>query len=305
MEDILGHQCLYYSTTNESGDLTAVLPLVRVKSLLFGHFLTSMPFLNYGGPLGNNAAVESLVQLAIDTAKSEKVDIMELRSGHELDISLPVSHRKITVMLDLPEGGEDTLWKAFNAKVRNQVRRPQKEGIEVRFGRDQIDSFFNVFSRNMRDLGTPTLSRRFFETVADTFPEDVMVGCAYYKDTPVAGGYGFRWGDEFEMTWASSLREYNRLGPNMLLYWEFIRQSIQQGIKLFNFGRCSPGVGTHKFKLQWGSRDQDLWWYELRAPGASMPSEGEGAIGMGPKIWSKLPLPVATALGPQVIRFIP
>ena len=52
MENALGHETLYLSATDETGSLTGVLPLVRVKSRLFGHFLVSMPFLNYGGPLG-------------------------------------------------------------------------------------------------------------------------------------------------------------------------------------------------------------------------------------------------------------
>jgi lipid II:glycine glycyltransferase (peptidoglycan interpeptide bridge formation enzyme) len=211
------------------------------------------------------------------------------------------------VLLDLPAGDPDGLWKGFDAKVRSQVRRPQKEGVTIRFGRDQVGAFFRVFSHHMRDLGTPTQSRQFFENIAATFPQEVVwFGCAYLGERPIACGCGFRWGHEFEMTWASALREFNRTAPNMLLYWAFMERATREGLTTFNFGRCSPGGGTHRFKLQWGSREEPLWWYGLaRREGISTPSPDDGAYAWGPRVWRRLPVRVATAIGPRIVRFIP
>lgn len=305
MERVLKHECLYLSATTADGTLAGVLPLVRVKSALFGHYLVSMPFVNYGGPLGSDEAVIALTQHAARLAKEQEVKMLELRSRVSLPIDLPVSHRKITVVLDVPPGGADVLWKGFDAKVRSQVRRPQKEGVIVKFGLDQVEPFFAVFSEHMRDLGTPTQPRALFEAIAETFPDEVTFGCAYRAGRPIACGCGFLWNTEFEITWASSLRAYNKISPNMLLYWEFMQQSISAGATMFNFGRCTPNGGTHKFKRQWGTRDEPLWWYEQRAAGATTPAEGHGALGLAPRIWQRLPLPVATALGPHIVRFIP
>jgi serine/alanine adding enzyme len=305
MERALGHDCPYLYATETDGAVVGVLPLVRVKSVLFGHYLVSMPFLNYGGPLGRDDAIAALSQHAAQLAVAQRVKVLELRSRIPLPISLPVSHRKITVLMDIPAGGADALWKGFDAKVRSQIRRPQKDGITVRFGADQVSPFFDVFAHHMRDLGTPVQSRALFEAIAATFPDNATFGCAYHNDRAVAGGCGFHWGDEFEMTWASALRAYNKSSPNMLLYWEFMKLAAEAGVTTFNFGRCTPDGGTHKFKRQWGTRDEPLWWYEQRAPGASTPSEGHGAIGWGPRVWRKLPLPVATTIGPHIVRFIP
>jgi hypothetical protein len=108
------------------------------------------------------------------------------------------------------------------------------------------------------------------------------------------------------MTWASSLYAYNRISPNMLLYWSFMERAITEGVSLFNFGRCSPGAGTHRFKRQWGSRDEQLHWYQYGSGDqAATPSPDDGAYAWGPKIWRRLPLPVATALGPWIVRSIP
>ncbi|HYD53075.1 MAG TPA: GNAT family N-acetyltransferase, partial [Gemmatimonadaceae bacterium] len=209
MERVFGHECLYLAARDEGGALIGVLPLVRVKSLVFGHYLVSMPFLNYGGPLGSDTAVRALVHEAVEIARASGAKLMELRSRVPLPVELPVSHRKITVLLDLPDTPE-ALMKRFEAKLRSQVRRPQKEGVTMQFGLDQVDPFFEVFSHHMRDLGTPTQPRALFRTIAEVFPDDVWFGCAYLGGKPVAAGCGFRFGAEYEMTWASSLRAYNK-----------------------------------------------------------------------------------------------
>ena len=300
----LGHECVYLSARDESGELAGVLPLVRVRSSLFGHYLVSMPFVNYGGPLGSGVAVRALVAEACELARSDGVRLLELRSRAPLEVALPVSHRKITVLLDLP-GDADTLFRRFDAKLRSQIRKPQKAGVKMAFGRDQVRPFFDVFSRHMRDLGTPTHSLAFFESIAESFPDDCWFGCAYVGRVAVAGGCGFRFGNEFEMTWASSLREYNRDAPNMLLYWTCMQRAIDDGASSFNFGRCTPGGGTHRFKQQWGGRDEPLWWYALsESERATVPSHNE-AYAWGPRLWRKLPLPIATALGPTIVRCLP
>lgn len=307
IESVFGHECFYLACLGAGGQIEGVLPLVRVRSRLFGHFLVSMPFVNYGGPLGSPEAVRSLADHAVQIANSDNIDLLELRSRNDLELDLPVSHRKVTVVLDLPEGDPDLLWKGFKAKLRSQIRRPIKEGVEVRFGKDQIRPFYDVFCRHMRDLGTPTQPLLLFEQIAETVSDDVWCACAYLNDSPIAAGLGFRWENELEMTWASALMEHNRIAPNMLLYWSFMERAINDGITLFNFGRCTPGGGTHRFKLQWGSREEPLWWYQSQQSdkNAGTPSPDDSKYSWGPRIWKRLPIRIANLVGPKVVRYIP
>jgi serine/alanine adding enzyme len=311
MHDAMGHDTPYLVALDRPSDkIEGVLPLVRVKSALFGHFLVSVPFLNYGGPLGSPAAIAELAAHAAALSTDDGAKVLELRSRYDLGAipDFAVSHRKITVLLD-SSGGSDALWKRLSSKLRSQIRRPQKEGVTVRIGADQVRPFYKVFAHHMRDLGTPVMPRSFFEAVAREFADDALFAVAYHDDRPIACGAGFTWGAadnrEFEITWASALRAYNRMSPNMLVYWELMKHVADHGITTFNFGRCTPGGNTHKFKTQWGTVDQPLWWYERRAEGAATPSEGHGAAARGPELWKRLPLPIANVLGPRIIRFIP
>ena len=305
MDRVFGHECLYLAARNWEGELVGILPLVRVRSLVFGHYLVSMPFLNYGGPLGNDAAIRALVDEAAVLAKQQKVKLLELRSRLPLPVSISASHRKVTVTLDLPNTPRELMGR-FASKLRSQIRRPEKDGVTVRFGSDQVAPFFSVFSRHMRDLGTPTQSLAFFREVAEQFEDDCWFACAYMDGKPVAAGSGFVFGDEFEMTWASSLRAYNKSAPNMLLYWACMERAIAQGLRRFNFGRCSPGSGAHRFKLQWGGREEPLWWYGVSARNnVTTPSPDQGAFSWGPRIWRKLPAALTTTIGPPIVRYLP
>jgi serine/alanine adding enzyme len=301
----LGHDCPYLAARDERGVIVGVLPLVRVSSFLFGRFLMSMPFLNYGGPLGSDDAVRALTDEAVRIARDARIGLLELRSRHELPIDLAASHRKITVLLDLAPGDPDAVFAAFKAKLRSQIRKPQKEGVTVRFGADQVAPFYQVFARHMRDLGTPVLPRAFFERIARNFPDDAWFACAWVGDTAVAGGCGFAWNGEVEITWASALTAFNHVAPNMALYWAFIERAAREKLAVFNFGRCTPGSGTHRFKQQWGTRDEQLWWYQRAEGTAATPSPDDAAFSWGPRIWKKLPLPLANAIGPRIVRYIP
>jgi len=304
--DVLGHQCLYAVASNDTGVWEGVLPMVRVKSPLFGHYLVSMPFLNYGGPIGSPVAEAALTQHALAQARRLDVDLLELRSRTHLSAAPPATIRKITVLLDLPPEPEVLWHERFRAKLRSQIRRPQKDGMVTQFGLEQVEPFYEVFSRNMRDLGTPVLPRGFFERLSALFPDAVVFGVVYRRDEPVAAGCGFVWQDEFEMTWASALRKYSAQAPNMLLYWAFMENMVARGIRVFNFGRCTSGSGTHRFKRQWGGMDVPLPWIQWTPRNVgTTPSPERPLFHLAATAWSHVPLALANRVGPLLAKNLP
>jgi FemAB-related protein (PEP-CTERM system-associated) len=298
------HDCPYLVAYRGSA-IAGVLPLVDVRSAAFGRFLVSMPYLNAGGPLGDFGACKALTAAALELAAHRNARVMELRCTSELPLDLPYSADKIACLLELPES-EQALWSGFPAKLRSQLRKPQKEGVTLEFGAQQVDAFFAVFARNMRDLGSPTHSRTFFRVIAEEFREQAWFACAYKDGVPVAAGCAIHWRDEIEMTWASSLREYNALAPNMLVYSGTMERAIAQGIRQFNFGRCTPDTGSHRFKKQWGSRDLPLYWFRWRKGNAgSLPNADHSSLSIATRMWRRIPVPIATLLGPQLRKGIP
>jgi serine/alanine adding enzyme len=301
---VYGHESPYLMAY-EGDSLVGVLPLVRVKSLVFGHYLVSLPFVSYGGPLGTAAAQRSLTARAAELGKDAK--LVELRSRVPIETALTPVNRKITVVLDVVPNDYEATFKRFDSKLRSQVRRGEKEGIIVRFGRELAADYHRVFAEHMRDLGSPAHGLKFFEALADALGERAWIGVAYLGAEPVAAGFAIENGAEVEISWASALRRYQKVSPNMALYGAFIRRTCEHGFSAFNFGRCTEGSGTHKFKKQWGSRDEALPWYQAGTASGetSLPNPNKGTYATAVRVWQRLPLALTTSLGSRLIAGIP
>ena len=172
--------------------------------------------------------------------------------------------------------------------------------------KELLDDFYEIYSVNMRDLGSPVHSKQFFKILCDSFDRSLKIGVVYYKSIPVAAGIISLFRDFVEIPWASSLRKYNRLSPNMLLYWSFIEYCSNNGFKYFDFGRSSPDEGAYKFKKQWGAKPQVLNWHYLLFNDQkinedySEKSKFDKAI----QYWQKLPMPVTKIIGPMIRKHI-
>jgi FemAB-related protein (PEP-CTERM system-associated) len=159
----------------------------------------------------------------------------------------------------------------------------------------------------MRDLGTPVYTRALFEEVLRTFPGRAHLIVVRLKGEPIAAGLTFRTREMVEIPWASSIRDFNSLCPNHLLYWHALETAVTDGATIFDFGRSTPGEGTFKFKEQWGAEPVALHWEYWLASGDQLPD----ASPKNPKFklmietWKRLPLWVANAIGPRVVRDIP
>ena len=110
-----------------------------------------------------------------------------------------------------------------------------------------------------------------------------------------------------EIPWASSIKDYNRYSPNMLLYWKILEHACKSGFKQFDFGRSTPGEGTYKFKEQWGAKPIQLYWHYWLRKESSIPelNPKNSKYRLAVRIWQKLPLTITKLLGPSIVRNIP
>ncbi|MDZ7289556.1 MAG: FemAB family PEP-CTERM system-associated protein [candidate division KSB1 bacterium] len=307
IEETFGHTCIYLMASG-NGQVRGVLPLVHMRSRLFGSFLVSIPFLNYGGIVSEDPIVrKNLFDFACALAAERRAEYVELRHESPLLENLPTKQHKVAMLLDLPDKSEG-LWNRFKPKLRSQIRKPMKEGLVARIGREEeLGNFYEVFTANMRDLGTPVYSKNFFATILKHFPDSSWIASVSLNKRPLAAGFLFGFRDTLEIPWASSLRRYNHLAANMLLYWSVLEFAIQQGYQRFDFGRSSPGEGTYKFKEQWGAQPVPLHWQYWLGNGTQLPnlSPTNSKYHLAISVWQKLPLFLTRWIGPAIVRHIP
>lgn len=308
LRQAMGHRTLALEA--RSGDkTTGLLPLAEVSSWLFGRFLVSLPYLNSNGVIATSAASEiALVEKAVEIADELGVRYLELR--HERPIELAALNGamtgKVHMRLPLPATQND-FWKSLDTKVRNQIRKGEKQNLEVQWGREELLSpFYDVLCENMRDLGTPVYGQTLFESIIQSFPRDSEFCVIRSMNKPIAAALLLHGTGITEVPTASSLRSFNHTCANMLMYNQLICRAIARGQSIFDFGRSTFEGGTYRFKKQWGALPHPaIWQYRTRG----------GAIGeMRPdnpryermiRLWQRLPVGLTRLIGPSIVRGIP
>jgi serine/alanine adding enzyme len=309
IEKSFGHKTYYLLSEDENLQINGILPLVHLKNILFGNFMVSLPYFNYGGVCADNDEVSTqLLDEAAIIASTQKIDHIEFRHVSKAASDLPVKTSKVSMKLTLPQTKEE-LWTSFPSKLRSQAQRPIREQMYAKVGRlDELDNFYDIFSQNMRDLGTPVYSKSFFRNILHEFPTTTWISTVYTKeDQPVASGFLVAFKETMEIPWASSLRAFNKLSPNMLLYWSVLEFACNQEFKMFDFGRSTPHEGTYKFKAQWGAKPIQLYWHYWMKNGGPLPeiNPHNPKYEMAIKVWRRFPIGLTRLIGPHIVKNLP
>lgn len=302
-----GHAAHYLVARDEGAELRGVLPLVFLGGPLFGRTLVSMPFLDDGGICASDEpALRALGAEALALARRLGAGVVDLRHRQPVGLDWPSFGDKLTLRLGL-EGGSERLWSRLDGKVRNQVRKAQRAGLEVRFGGvEALGEFYDVFAVNMRDLGSPVHGRDFFAALLGEFPDSARLAVVRLGGRAIGGAVRLSFKDTVQVPWASSLREFLGLCPNNLLYWEIMKQAADAGQAWLDFGRSSPDSGTYRFKKQWGALEQPLHWQyrPLREGRQPVPDASRGGLSLAVRLWQRLPVGLTRLLGPPIRKHI-
>lgn len=312
VEAAYGHKA-HYLIAEEQGKIRGILPLFQLKLFFLQNQLVSLPFCDVAGPIADDYPTrESLLKKAQQAATQYKATTLELRTrlSHQSTIS---NNSKVSMLLPLPANPKE-LWNSFKSKLRSQILKAEKNGLVFRIGEgdEDINSFYQVFSQNMLELGSPVHSKCFFASILKSYGDFCRMGLVFLDEKPIGCGIILFCGTHTAIPWASTIRKYNKLSPNMLLYWNLLQFSIKAGANLFDFGRSTLNSGTYRFKAQWGAQPTSLHWdklpsdinqYHIASP-ASPKQHGIINRQLAANLWSKLPLPIANLIGPKLRQYI-
>lgn len=297
----------HYSFTERDGAITGVLPLGRVKTLLFGDTLISSPFCVYGGPLAADAESEAaLIAHAESLLARTGASALEFRylgspgnpdSGWIERPDLYVTFRKQF------EGDHERNMKAIPRKQRAMVRKAIQNGLASTANRD-VGVLHRIYAESVRNLGTPVFSRRYFQILMDVFGEAADIVTVLDQGAPIAAVMNFYFRDEVLPYYGGGSAAARGRAGNDFLYWETMRRAADRGFRLFDFGRSKIGTGSFSFKHNWGFEPEKLHYRFRLKPGQTIPELNP----LNPKYrlfiaaWKRLPLPVANLLGPLIVR---
>jgi FemAB-related protein (PEP-CTERM system-associated) len=309
VERVFGHRA-HYLMARHGAEITGILPLFEMKSLLFGHSLVSVPFAIGGGVAANDATTaEALVERARALAERLGVDYLELRSEHKVADDLLTKDLYVTFRADLTEG-EDAWLKRMERKRRqmmNYVGKPEAGFSWTTAGIEELPLFYRMFSESMRHHGTPVYPRLFLEEILDRFPQQTNLFFVWHQGKPVAGVLNLLFRDVIMPFYAGADRSARPRGVDDYMYLSILRWGREHGFRTFDFGRSKRGTGAHAFKSRWGMTEVPLaYQYHLvRAKELPNVSPANPKYQAVIETWKRLPLPLTQILGPRIIRMIP
>jgi FemAB-related protein (PEP-CTERM system-associated) len=293
----------------ENGQTVGTLQLALVKSPLFGRFLVSLPYINTSGVAADSDEVaRRLVDHAVALADEHDVRYLELRGGRQVEhpALTQKSDTKVLMRLPLPATPE-ALLASFKSKLRSQIKSGEKHAFDVQFGgQELLAPFYDVFSRNMRDLGTPVYSRRLFTSILSRFGGGAELCVVRLGGQPVAAALLLHGSDVTEVPSASSLRAHNATNANMVMYWHLLKRAVERGQKTFDFGRSTIDGNTYRFKKQWGAEPEpSVWQYYVRRGTIGQLRPDNARFSLAIRTWQRLPVWLTRLVGPAIVRGIP
>ncbi|MCE2915521.1 MAG: FemAB family XrtA/PEP-CTERM system-associated protein [Rubrivivax sp.] len=298
-----GH-ATHYLYTHEAGQITGVLPLGEIKSLLFGHAITSLPFAVYGGVAANDAASAAMLErAAIELGRQRGAQHLELRHLERRHADWPLQDLYVTFRKPIL-ADEEANMLAIPRKQRAMVRKGIKNDLTASFD-PGVDRFFSLYAGNVHRHGTPALPKSWFEALRREYGSD----CEVLTVTGPSGQLlssvlGFRFRGEVLPYYAGDDEAARDLAANDFKYWELMRHACARGDTLFDYGRSKLGTGPYAFKKNWGFEPQPLAYefqlFKRDAVPQNNPSNAKYKLLI--ETWRKLPLTVANWLGPMVVR---
>jgi FemAB-related protein (PEP-CTERM system-associated) len=307
IQETFGYRPQYLAAADASGRLEGVLPLFLVQNPLMGKVLLSTPFAVYGGIL--HESEEALALLRDEAAALGRklgVQHIELRNAWpEQCAGFSAVTRYVTFTQEIGPDAEAIL-EAIPRKTRYMVRKALKAGFTTR-RTTEIEAFFDLYSQNLRRLGTPSFPKKHFRTLLRHFGASAEIREVLLEGKVVAAVFSFFFRDQILPYYGASDPAYNAQAPNNYMYYELMEWGGKNGYTRFDFGRSKMETGSFDFKAHWGMETRPLPYEMQLVKRKTLPdfTPKNPRFRRAIELWKKVPLPVTRLLGPALVRLVP
>lgn len=302
IEQSLGHRTFFLYAESGDGTIVGVLPLVFIRSVLFGRSLSSTAFCVYGGPAVTlPGAAESLTARAVELGEQLRAGFLEYRSRNPVQ---PAWHHKSSLYATFRKRLDPDPEKNFLAiprKQRAMVRKGIAAGLTTEVD-DTVERVHAIYAESVRNLGTPVFPQRYFSALQREFGRDAEVLTVLHKGQPISSVMTFFFRDEVLPYYGGGTRDARDVAANDFMYWEVMRRGVERGCRLFDFGRSKFGTGAFSFKTHWGFEPEPLHYEYCLLRSTELPeiNPTNPKYRLFIKAWKLLPMRVANVIGPWI-----
>lgn len=172
-----------------------------------------------------------------------------LNNAHQVDDFYEVVDLGATVQMEL--SSRDVIWQNLSSKNRNMIRKAQKSGVRIYWGRSPrlYREFREMYDRTMDRAGAEAyyyFGEAFYESLLEELKDRAMVFYAVHEEQTVAMSILLTGKTGVHYHLSASRAEYRHLAPTNLLLYEAACYACAQGYRTFHLG---GGLGSRKDAL--------------------------------------------------------
>ncbi len=251
-------QLLYY----EADGLKAIYVYMKRKTDIEGYFDSITPY-GYGGVLFEGDTSEDKL-LAFWKAYRDRMNeegIVDNFVRYHPVLANAVPMKQISTVIDLGKTvafdltSEEVIWNNIISKNRNMIRKAEKNGIEIRHGRDLelFKDFKRIYNATMEKDHAEEyyfFGDAFYESIHHDLNDNYEMFYAVLNGEIIAMSIMLFANNQMHYHLSGSIIEYRNLAPSNLLLYKAALWGCEHGYKTFHLG---GGVGSgednlYKFK---------------------------------------------------------
>jgi len=307
-----GYEPVAFTTSASNAPLSNGIVFCKIKSMLTGTRLVSVPFADHCQPLvSSRDELEDLIAGLKQKVRSESCKYFELRCfnfgnvGLEQNTEVVKSASFAYHALDLrPE--IDLLFRRFHKScTQRKIRRAQREKLAYEEGRSDelIRQFYELFVMMRRRHGIPPPPLAWFVNLRDVLGGALKIRVIAKEGQPIASIVTVRHKERLLYKYGGSDARFHSLGAMPLLFWRTVQDAKELGLAELDLGRSDlEDNGLIAFKDHLGASRSILNYY--RYPRQSVRRGIVRRTLFAPKLYSHCPTFLLRAVGKFLYRHI-
>ncbi|MCE5328570.1 MAG: FemAB family PEP-CTERM system-associated protein [Planctomycetaceae bacterium] len=300
----------YHLAAWDGPRIVGLLPMFLVKSLFVGRVLISIPYATYGGILADSQPIsQALLEAAQELHRRLSTRYIELRHRDSSGLDLPVTDRYDTFRKELASTSEGIM-----AQLPQKARTAARKGFKllgedcVSIGPNNLDTVYDIYSRRLRQLGSPSYRRAFFHALQEEFGDDCACVLVRGQGEVLAGLMGFFFRDEFTSYFAGNVPHAFTACATGAMYLRTMQYVVDRGGRIFDLNRSRrDNSGPYQWKRHQGFEPEPLHYQTYNAGGGELPNltPSNRKFLLASRAWRRMPLWFTRAVGGRVTKWIP
>jgi hypothetical protein len=296
-----------YFTSISNGELSALMPVMEVRSPLTGRRGVSLPFTDYCQPIASDKShFQEIIDNLVVYGKKAKWKYIEWRGGESYFQDKIHSSFYYGHTLDLTQN-EQELLSGFRSSTKRNIKKAIKEGVNIKISNslESIKAFYRLNCITRKHHGLPPQPYYFFKKIYEHIisKKKGFVVLASFQERAISGAIYFHFRKKAIYKYGASDFSYQHLRPNNLVMWEAIKWCSKNGYRTFDFGRTEPeNKGLLQFKQGWGTNENIIKYYKYNFKKASFMSERSKVTGFHNRVFNVTPLTVLKVIGSMLYK---